>query len=1010
MAATGRASGAGRKGRAEGQAPEFAPSEGADFQISIGTATSIAGLTAFSLPAAEAMAADWVPEALSEAQAAPSAPDTSGVEIAGTGNLPPATSTEIDSAPAPVAPRTSEGTHESIVLPPEPGSAAPSAPAEPASVAPAPLPPSLDPAPFEAPPSGAAPAPVEDEADDGPGKSTWSPNGEMAATMAEDCTSGTKVFDLARVDSYGDPIRYLLTDAQGRVLTESPFEITEAGLMLAPGGGFDFETAPEMTVYVTATTEVGTSGPWPVQLTITDVNEGPSLAAVDGSVAENASGAVVGAVTGSDPDAGDVLSYSVDDARFEVVGGQLRLKDGVSLDHETDAHLDVAVTVTDSAGLSDTRVVRVTVGDVNEGPSVTASDGTIAENAAGTTVGSVTATDPDAGDTVTLSVDDARFEIVGGDLRLKDGVSLDYEDGASVSVTVTATDSHGATDTHVVTVSVSDTGEVITLGDGGESFVDTGVAETSVTGGAGADTITGHDNGAVLDGGAGADELTGGAGDDVLTGGAGDDTIAGGDGADTAVFDGDLADFAISYDSGSQTFTITDQNTGDGDEGTDTVTGVETFTFNGTDYTVAELIDEAGRQANSAPTDITHTGGSLQESVAEAGDVGSLQDPSGSVVAVLSASDDAGDNHSFSLLNDASGHFEIVGNEIRVRAGQTIDHEATPSFDVTVRVTDQYGATYDEVITLNVQDAGFTYAAGNTGETITGSSEEDTITGGSGADVLHGGAGDDSLVGGDGNDQLHAGSGSDTLEGGAGGDVISVEHTDGTVVAHGGAGSDELDFLHPSGDGGFTATFSGTGAGAFNANNGSASGTFTGIEAIGGTGWDDSFDASADGSGVFLDGEGGDDTLIGGSGADTIHADSGDDSVVGGAGNDEIHAGSGTDTIEAGAGDDFIEVEGSDGTLSISGGADHDIIDFDGPSDSFSVNFIGSGSGIFSANSNTANGAFSDIEQLQFDADDDYVNATLDTSGLSLGLGEGDDTAPAAAGRTRSVAMAAMTA
>ena len=37
-----------------------------------------------------------------------------------------------------------------------------------------------------------------------------------------------------------------------------------------------------------------------------------------------------------DPDAGDHLTYSVSDSRFEVVDGNLKLKDGVSLDFETE--------------------------------------------------------------------------------------------------------------------------------------------------------------------------------------------------------------------------------------------------------------------------------------------------------------------------------------------------------------------------------------------------------------------------------------------------------------------------------------------------------------------------------------------------------------------------------------------------------------------------------------------------------------------------------------------------
>ena len=451
-------------------------------------------------------------------------------------------------------------------------------------------------------------------------------------------------------------------------------------------------------------------------------------------------------------------------------------------------------------------------------------------------VGAVSATDPDAGDSVTLSVDDARFEIVGGQLKLKDGVSLDYEDGASVSVTVTATDVHGATDTQVVTVTVGDLAEAITLADGGVSFTDTGVAETSITGGDGADTITGHDDGANIDGGLGNDTIITGGGDDTIDAGVGDDSIVGGSGSDTIIghngddtidggagadhlagnygddhidggdgsdaahYDGAFSDYAIAYDGDTQTLTISDQNAADGDQGTDTVTNVETFVFDGVNYTLADLIAEAALQANVAPTEVTLTGGSVLETVADGGTIGSANDPSGSTVGTLSTTDaNAGDSHTYSLITDASGLFEIVGNEVRVRAGQTIDYESDTSFDITVRSTDAHGETRDEVLTINVQDYAGAFTGGSGGAAVTGTSEEDLVNGGTGADTISGGLGDDTLYagdgddsvdGGDGADQLSGNGGNDSLVGGAGADTLTGDSGDDTLV--GGSGSDSL--------------------------------------------------------------------------------------------------------------------------------------------------------------------------------------------------------------------------
>ncbi|WP_235885640.1 M10 family metallopeptidase C-terminal domain-containing protein [Bradyrhizobium niftali] len=88
-------------------------------------------------------------------------------------------------------------------------------------------------------------------------------------------------------------------------------------------------------------------------------------------------------------------------------------------------------------------------------------------------------------------------------------------------------------------------------------------------GGSGNDTLVGN---------AIANALSGGGGNDTITGGAGNDAINGGSGTDTAVYSGSRANYLVSYDAATQTFTVTDQRSGAPD-GTDTVTGVENFQF-----------------------------------------------------------------------------------------------------------------------------------------------------------------------------------------------------------------------------------------------------------------------------------------------------------------------------------------------------------------------------------------------------------------------------------------------
>jgi hypothetical protein len=69
-------------------------------------------------------------------------------------------------------------------------------------------------------------------------------------------------------------------------------------------------------------------------------------------------------------------------------------------------------------------------------------------------------------------------------------------------------------------------------------------------------------------------------------------------------------------------------------------------------------------------------------------------------VGTLSADDpDAGETFTFSLVDDAGGLFAIDGNDIVVAGA--LDFETATTHEVTVRVTDSAGNTFDKVFTAN---------------------------------------------------------------------------------------------------------------------------------------------------------------------------------------------------------------------------------------------------------------------------------------------------------------------
>lgn len=93
----------------------------------------------------------------------------------------------------------------------------------------------------------------------------------------------------------------------------------------------------------------------------------------------------------------------------------------------------------------------------NSAPTgITLSADTVAENAPGATIGTLSATDPDSGDTFTFATTDENYEIDGTSLKLKEGISLNYEKTPTDTVAVTVTDNGGLSATRNLTVTVTD--------------------------------------------------------------------------------------------------------------------------------------------------------------------------------------------------------------------------------------------------------------------------------------------------------------------------------------------------------------------------------------------------------------------------------------------------------------------------------------------------------------------------------------------------------------------------
>ncbi|WP_435274449.1 DUF4856 domain-containing protein [Psychrobium sp. nBUS_13] len=108
-------------------------------------------------------------------------------------------------------------------------------------------------------------------------------------------------------------------------------------------------------------------------------------------------------------------------------------------------------------GSSNSSTPAPTPTPTNSAPTAIALSATeVAENAVAATVGTLSTTDADSGDTFTYTIDDERFEVSGSELKLKADTSFNYEMVRNVPVKVTVKDSANAEFTQDFTVTVTD--------------------------------------------------------------------------------------------------------------------------------------------------------------------------------------------------------------------------------------------------------------------------------------------------------------------------------------------------------------------------------------------------------------------------------------------------------------------------------------------------------------------------------------------------------------------------
>jgi hypothetical protein len=302
-------------------------------------------------------------------------------------------------------------------------------------------------------------------------------------TVAENSAINTTIGNLTTVDAnVGDVFTYSLVSGDGGT-DNAQFIIF--GNALKTAAVFDFETKNSYSVRIRSTDQGGLFTEKIFTITVTNVNETPTdIALSANSIAENAgANATVGTLSTTDPDASNSFTYSLvsgtgdaDNTAFNISGNTLRATSG--FDFETKNSYSVRIRSTDQGGLFTEKVFTITVTNVNETPTDIALSATsIAENAgANATVGTLSTTDPDVGNTFTYTfvsgtgdADNTAFNILGNSLRATSG--FDFETKSSYSVRIRSTDQGGLFTEKVFTITVINAPELVSVNiNGADSF------------------------------------------------------------------------------------------------------------------------------------------------------------------------------------------------------------------------------------------------------------------------------------------------------------------------------------------------------------------------------------------------------------------------------------------------------------------------------------------------------------------------------------------------------------
>lgn len=243
----------------------------------------------------------------------------------------------------------------------------------------------------------------------------------------------------------------------------APFTINSNG-SIQLDQALDFETVAEYVFNIQVADAANNTATAALTITITDVNEAPSIEPQTLSIAENTpADTAIGQIQATDPENNDLTYTAFGGSGTSVftvsATGQVTLSQAV--DFETTISYNLNIRITDSANNSSTNTLTINVTNIDEPPQIAPQNFSVPENTTvNSTIGQITAVDPE-GTALSFTIqgnNSTPFTInTDGSIQLNE--ALDFETTTEYTLDAQVADSANNTAAATLTFTITDINE-----------------------------------------------------------------------------------------------------------------------------------------------------------------------------------------------------------------------------------------------------------------------------------------------------------------------------------------------------------------------------------------------------------------------------------------------------------------------------------------------------------------------------------------------------------------------